>query len=303
MFSLRRLVWFVFPVTVLLLGAVIILGTKQYIVSGRYAAIISETERAIFHFSTVRESVTETLITKDGPGLITLIPDMEKLNSTFVRMQENPHVPNELKLNLIDKSDIAGIVIKMRAIGSGASGKGQKQDIQEGMRTIGTHLLKYDRVLATQARSRISSLQLIIIGSLGIVVSILSFALILLYRSSITPMLYLTEQLQKHDGPYEDIQQAGPNCLETVELVEAVQHRTQTTCHYGVFHGEKIDPDHYSLLAEIINESTNQLNGLINYTQLLADTEEQTYSRQQKELLGKILEIGTGIARSWQKLQ
>ncbi|MFT5697538.1 MAG: hypothetical protein ACI8ZB_000386 [Desulforhopalus sp.] len=303
MFSLRKLVWIVFPVTILLLGAVIVLGAWQYTVSGKYGAIINENERALFHFATIRESLTEALITENDLQLTSLLPDMEELHSSFTRMQENPYVPAELKLSLIDNIDIGGVVIRMREIDSQGDNEAQKKTIQKEMRSIGTHLLKYDRVLATLARSRTSSLQLIIIGSLGIVVSIMSLSLILLYRSSIIPMLFLTEQLQRHEGPYEDLQLPGPTSIEILELVEAVRNRTHQENDYGMFLGDKINPDHYSLLAEIINESTNQLNGLINYTQLLVDTENQIYSAQQHELLDKILKTGTEIARSWKKLQ
>jgi len=303
MFSLRRLVWFVFPVTILLLTAVIVLGAWQYTVSGKYAAIINENEKAIFHFATIRESLTEALISENDLKLTRLIPDMEELHSSFTRMQENPYVPAELKLSLIDNIDIAGVVIKMRELGTLGDNGGPKKHIHNEMRSIGTHLLKYDRVLVTQARSRINNLQLIIIGSLGIVVSIVSLSLILLYRSSIIPMLFLTEQLQSHDGPYQDLQLPGPTSLETLELVDAIRNRTQQAKDYGMFHGDKINPDHYSFLADIINESTNQLNGLINYTQLLVDTENQIYNSQQKELLNKILETGTEITKSWKKIQ
>lgn len=303
MFSLRKLFWFVFPVTILLLGSIVLLGARQYAVSGKYSTIINENEKAIFHFATVREAVTEALIIEDTLKLINLIPVMEEFHSIFVNMQENPYVPAELKLSLIDKIDITGVIIELRKIGSGQSDGIQKNMVQEEMRNIATHLLKYDRILAAHARSRTHSLQLIIIGSMGIVISMVSFSLILLYRNSIIPMLNLTEQLENDNGSHNTFQLTGHPSLEATELAKAIQRRVEKAIAPGLLHGEAFTSDHHPILAKTINESTNQLNGLINYTQLLADTEPQDYSSEQKNLLDKILETGVAISRSWQKLQ
>lgn len=304
MLSLRRLVQVVFPVTLLMLGAVIVLGARQYAVSRKYSAIINENEQALFRFATVRESVTEALITKDNQKLITLIPVIEKLHSTFTRMQESPHVPAELKLSLIDKTDLAKIVINLRKIDSGDdSAAPLRRQVQEEMRNIATHLLKYDRILVTHARSRIHGLQLIILGSMGIVITILSFSLILLYRNSIIPLLSLTEQFQQSHITPDDIQFTAGTSRELIELVDALQLRSSKAKDQGLFQTKELDHAHYALLGEVVNESVNHLNGIINYTQLLADTDETHYSREQKELLDKILETGAEIAQLWKKIQ
>lgn len=300
MFSLRKLFWLVFPTTVLLLGMVIILGARQYALSGKYTAIITENEKALFHFITIREALTEALITKDSPKLLTLIPDIEKLNATFSRMQETPYVPAELKLDLLNRIDLPGIVIQMRKLSSEAGGDSEKQNVQEEMRNIGTYLVQYDRILATQARSRIHDLQLIIIGSMGIIISILSFSLILLYRNSILPVLNITKQLQQDNSADTTIIPESNPSLETLELIEAIHSQIGAMQTLNSIRDEEDSAQHSNLIDQI-NGSTNHLNGLINYAQLLADTDEHLYSAQQKELLGKIIETSTEIERSWKQ--
>jgi len=301
MFSLRKLFWLVFPTTVLLLGMVIILGARQYVLSGKYTDIITRNENALFHFITVREAVTEALITTDYKKLDNLIPDMEQLNASFSGMQETPFVPAELKLTLLDKIDLPGIVIQMRKLAAGDGGETEKKNVQVEMRNIGTYLVQYDRILATQARSRINNLQLIIIGSMGIVISILSFSLILLYRNSILPVLNITKQLQDNSGEITNIHPEDNPSLETLELIEAIHTQIVAKQTLSSANDDQ-ESAQYSILVEHINGSTNQLNGLINYAQLLADTDEHLYSAQQKELLDKIIETSTEIERSWKQI-
>lgn len=298
MFSLRKLFWLVFPTTFCLLGLVIILGVRQYSLSGKYSDILSKNEKALFHFITVRESVTEALITKEYRNLANLIPDMELLNASFTGMQETPNIPAELKLNLLGQIDLPGIVIQIRRLAARDGGKTESKMIQEEMRNIGTYLIQNNRILATQARSRIQNLQLIIIGSMGIIITILSFSLILLYRNSILPVLGLTKQLQETDEEEFSAQTDTNASVETIELIEAIEDHLNTRQNLGI---DEERAAQYALFVEHINGSTNQLNGLINYAQLLADTDEHLYSHDQKELLKKIIETSEMIDTSWKQ--
>lgn len=298
MFSLRKLFWLVFPATFLLLGLVIILGARQYSLSGKYSDILSKNEKALFHFITIRESVTEALITKDYSTLNSLIPDMEQLNASFAGMQETAYIPAELKLNLLGQIDLPGIVIQMRRLASGDGGGAESKTVQEEMRNIGTYLVQYDRILVTQARSRIHNLQLIIIGSMGIIITILSFSLILLYRNSILPVLGITKQLQETSNDEFSLETDTNASAETRELAQAIEDHLNKKQAPGA---DEEQSAQYSLFVEHINGSTNQLNGLINYAQLLADTDEHLYSHDQKELLKKIIETSTTIEKSWKQ--
>ena len=301
MFSLRRQVWLIFLATVLLLGIVILLGVRQYLVADRYSSVITENERALFQFATVRESVTEALIIRDLQKLEQLIPDLEMMNSSLARLLESQLVPAQFKLGLMDKIDIAGIVIKIRGIVNGGAGESQSRSVQEEMRTIADHLLKYDRIIVGQARSKMLNLQMVLIGSMGLVISILSFSLILLYRNSIKPMLSLTAQLRDEDIEPKNISHRQGVSREVIELTEKIKSQIKRRSSAEEREKGTVSAQ-YDLLAETVNETTNQLNGIINYAQLLADSEDRELPDQQKELLDKIMEAGTDIARSWKNL-
>jgi hypothetical protein len=302
MYSLRKVVWLVFLVTAGLLAIIILQGVRQYMVAGQYSGVIDENERMLFQFSTIRESVTEALIDRDTQKLEQATPELEKFNSTLSRLQENPLVPAEFKLALVNKIDIAGMVIAIRRIVGTGSFEPESRIVQEDMRTIADHLLKYDRIIVSQARARMVNLQLVIIGSMGLFISIASFSLILLYRNSILPLLYLTKKLQQEEVELEDIRPVSGASREVVGLAEAIRSvgiRSQRVAQDQ----EATAQADYALLAETVNETTNQLNGIINYAQVLVDSGEDELSADQIELLTKIMETGGAIARSWKKIQ
>jgi nitrate/nitrite-specific signal transduction histidine kinase len=59
-----------------------------------------------------------------------------------------------------------------------------------------------------------------------------------------------------------------------------------------------------ALLAETVNETTNRLNGIMNYAQLLYDSSDQMQMKEeQKSMLRKIMDGGVDIAHEWQKIK
>jgi hypothetical protein len=136
---------------------------------------------------------------------------------------------------------------------------------------------------------------------MGIVISILSFSLILLYRNSILPVQNITRQLQQTGHADIEISLEAGSSLEILELARAIAERVENAQTLDIINGDDTIRTSYSTLVEHINGSTNQLNGLINYAQLLADTDEHLYSAQQRELLDKIIETTTDIEKAWKQ--
>jgi nitrate/nitrite-specific signal transduction histidine kinase len=59
-----------------------------------------------------------------------------------------------------------------------------------------------------------------------------------------------------------------------------------------------------ALLAETVNETTNRLNGIINYAQLLYDSSDQLQlTKEQLAMLQKIIDSGVHIAHEWQQIK
>lgn len=303
MYSLRKLVWMTFTAAAILLAVVIMFGIYQYVLAGRYNDIISQNERALFRFATIRESVTGALIERDPLKLEKAIPEIEELNSALARLEENPLVPPEFKFALADKVDMAGLAITIRRIVNGDTVDALSVNLLEDIRVIADHLVRYDRIIVGQARSRMLDFQMIIIGSMGIILSLASFSLILLYRNSVMPLLNISEQLQEADIGELELDPAVGASREVAQLLETIQANcARADLSANLVEGAQKEAK-LALIAETVNETTNQLNGIINYAQIIADNEDGDMTEGEKELLSKIISAGTTIARTWQKIQ
>jgi len=300
MYSLRKLVWAAYGVVGGLLALIILLGIRQYVLSDQYNRIIGQSEKAIFHFATIREVITESLIDERWQRLEGVVPEIEKLNSELVRLQESTLIPSEFKLALVDKIDLAGIIIVVRKLMHGEGDIGQSKALQEQMRAIADHLLQYDRIIVSQARGRILNFQMVIIGALGLIISLASFSLNKLYKNTVLPLLKVANQLRVEGRLAQDVDFGPDISREIADVIEGVTLLSNTG-NGRAWEGEKGEQEH-ALLAETVNETANRLNGVINYAQLLADDETSTMSPQERELLQKIIDGATSIAATWKKV-
>jgi hypothetical protein len=302
MYSLRKLVWLAFLVVSVLLAGIILLGGYQYRLAGRYNTVISQNEGALFHFMTIRETITDTLISGNWEQLERVIGDIEKLNSELSRLKENKLVSAELKLALVDKIDLTGLAILLRRVISDPEKETRSKELQERLRAISDYLIHYDRIIVSQARERIVNFQMVVIGALGLIISLASLSLILLYRNTVSPLLLLSRQVQSEAFLQDGIVLNQPVAREVADLAEAIGQLALRSSNEG----EKIEQNGTevkALLAETVNETTNRLNGIINYAQLLSDSADQLgMAEDQKEMLQKIIDSGVNIAREWQKI-
>jgi hypothetical protein len=302
MYSLKRLIWLAFLVVSVLLAGIVLLGGYQYRLAGKYNRIISQNERTLFHFMTIRETITDALIGGSWGRLDAIIGDIEKLNSELSRIKENELISAELKLALVDRIDLTGLAILLRQQDSGADRQERSRKLQEQLRSISDYLLHYDRIIVGQARERIVNFQMVVIGALGLIISLASLSLILLYRNTVSPLLRLSRQVLESDIAESGIDLGQPVAREVADLAAAIDQlarRSRDTGQTGT-NGSYAE----ALLAEAVNETTNRLNGMINYAQLLYDSADQaSLTREHKEMLQKIIDGGARIAGEWQKLK
>lgn len=304
MYSLKRLVWLAFLVVSILLGGIILLGGYQYRLAGGYSQVINQNESALFHFMTIRETITETLIAGNWKRLERVNSDIEKLNSELSRLKENKLVSAELKLALVNKIDLTGLAILLRQVINDPDRVKRSKQLQAQLRSISDFLLQYDRIIVGQARERIVSFQMVVIGALGLIISLASFSLILLYRNTVSPLLHLSRQLQSDTFDGNTITLGQPVAKEVVDLAQAIEQLALRACDRPELEQEQNGRDVEALLAETVNETTNRLNGIINYAQLLYDSSDQLQlTEEQMEMLQKIIDSGVGIASEWQKIK
>jgi len=301
MHSLKKTGYRAFVAVAILLIVVLLLGFRQYLLTGQYNTIIRQSEESIFQFSTIRERITESLITHDWDKAAAAAQDFKDLNATLVRLQESDLIPPEYKLDMAKQIDLSGLAITSRNITTTEDKVAHSLKLQNQMRTLAEYLLQFDRIIVSQMRAKVVHFQTIMIGSLGMIICIISVTLILLYQKALIPLFRLADQVSPEGGQSQEFKVSGSACAEIEKLTETLTELSQHQLPDSSKDESLVK--HTQQTAAIINEGTNLSNGIINYAQLLSDSfEENTEDTEEKIILGKIISAGERIAAILKKI-
>lgn len=297
--STKSIIYTSFIVVGISLSVLIGLGIRQVQLNREYSDISGLSEKTLFAFSTVREQVTEALISRNEQLLKGVIPEIEELNNTISRFFDSDIIPGQYKLALTERIDLAGLVIDIRKVGSESDDPDTGLKLQQDMRLIGDNLMKIDRVITGQIRNGVVGFQLSIIGVMGLLISSLCFILILLYRRTISPLFELARQIGGTQVEYDRVDCAAEAANEIAEITDSLKRMMAK--HRSAEADLSQPREDRETLERTINETANGLNGMINYSQLLLESEAQL-SEKQKLMLEEIINSGERIADQWQKL-
>ena len=300
--SVKSLLYLSFVIIGMSLLLVIVLGVRQYRLNDQYAEISSLSERTLFGFSTIRDQVTEMMISGSFEEIKTIIPDIEQLNTLVSKLYDYKMIPAQYKLAMADTIDLSGLVIGLRRLEVAESEKTAGLELQREMRRIGENLIKVDRIITGHIRNSVISFQLTVIGTMGILISCASLVLIVLYKRGVSPLLELSRKAAA--GAVEEVQhfqcppEAGRELQVLVESVNTMLASRQSPDQGG---DAPAEADH-DLLSQTVNETTNSLNAVINYAELLLESGTDELSAEQREMVDRIVASGERIGEQWQRI-
>jgi hypothetical protein len=280
-----------------LLIFVIILGVRQYQLTGRYTSIITQSEKMIFEFSTVREQITTALIGQKWNQVAIATADLKNINSSLSRIQENTLIPSEYRLDLAKNADIGGIAILAKELSLSNQQMKKSYQLQDKMRNLSEYLIRFDRIIVSQMRAKVIQFQTVMIGSLAIIICLISGSLTLFYKKTILPLFRLKHEIDHHTTSDDFELHTDPaSCTELHDFTTSVndllnRFRSSENLHANT-------PELDEKLGTLLNESTNLANGIINYAQLLKDTyREVEMGSEETKILQSIMENAERIGR------
>ena len=296
MSSIRKMGALAFMGVTVLLTFVIILGIRQYQLGARYNAVITQSEQIIFQFSTIREQITTSLIERDYGKIDLVAGQLNTLNSSLARLQENTFIPGEYRLNMAKQADLSGLAIFAKKIPTSDDSVNQGLILQNQMRSLSEYMLKFDRVIVSQMRAKVVRFQTMMIGALGAVICLISFSLIFLYRKTMLPLLHLTRQANETDLLKDGLNYDHAACSEITFFINSIN-----TVLIRSGEPQQIDEEWQQTneqFAKNINTSNNLSNGIINYAQLLADSyREVEIGAEETKILQNIIDAAEQIAQ------
>ena len=295
--SLRRLSAVTFLCTALLLGALVLTGLRQNILTSDYSTIVKESESTIFLSSTIQEQATEGLLSRDPSQLLGAAKEFEQLQSRYIAMLDSRLIPSQYKLSFLQALDLGQVVINLRNIAENPTNEDLILKIMSQLRQMNKQFLQFDRIVVNEMRDRVMQYQKRALVLMGMIIFLTCFSLIILYLKSVKPLIDLATHAEQAllDGIPLKLEKEGKNSVEVRALITAFNQLLQKP--------KEESPDDLTFkrreaeFSAIINEATNRLNGIINYSQLLADyCEAENVGGEQKQILCKIIQDGEKCA-------
>lgn len=286
MISVRKLILSVFCGIFALLIFVGILALMQYRMADEYNRVITQGGKILFQFNVVKEQISQSLLEKNWQELRNSTRGIEALNSDLDNLLHNNLIPKEYKIAIVNQVDLPGIVLLSGRLLSEPDKQQFSIKLYDQLRLMSDQLMRFDRVLYGEMKAQLIRFQNLAIGVLTVIVATISLLLFFLYQKGFAPMLELSKKLLHHKARIS-LQPAPGACKEIQELTNQINKVLLNGYKENSMDGSG------GFTPESMNIFSNQLNGIINYAQLLIDEKQQGVSGANNiTILEKIISSG-----------
>jgi len=283
--------------TALLLAALVLAGLRQNTLALDYRAIVQESESTIFLYTTIQDQAIQGLLSRDQTQLLGTAKELEQLQSRYVALLDNSLIPAQYKLSFLQELDFGRMVVNLRNLAEKSANDDLILQIVGQLRLMNKQFLQFDRIVVNEMRNRVMEYQKIALILMGMIISLACYSLIIIYLNAVKPIIILARQAEQallNNTPLS-VGKAGTKSTEVSTVVTAFNQLLQKRT--------KKEPDDLACkrreaeFSAIINEATNRLNGIINYSQLLADSSSMENAvDEQKQIIEKIIHSGEQCA-------
>ncbi len=181
----------------LILGFLLLLGSRQYRSHKEYENIIEHNEKIIFQFATIREHITESLLENRYQQLNNLTSEIESLNANISQVLQLAIIPDEYRISFAGQVDFGGIILLLRNLGSGDQTPAKIRQLNQEIRILGERLMLFDRVIADHVKRKLVGFQNFVIGLLAIILFIVIYILLFWHGQIAMPLLDLVKQAKE----------------------------------------------------------------------------------------------------------
>lgn len=203
---MRRSFFITLFLVAIVLGSLLLLAFNQYKLYGQHEEIIGQTEKFIFQYSIIREQIIEDIVAGNLDGLAELSAEVENLHTNIVRILDNSLIPAEYKISFLQQIDLPGLILLLRRAPAEKEQANILQIINRETRVIGERFILFERLVLGYAKQKLVDFQLVIIGSLALIVFLVVVFLITMYRLLIIPVINLAGQTEEVvAGTQEDV--------------------------------------------------------------------------------------------------
>jgi len=208
----------------LILGFLLLLGSRQYKSHKEYENIIEQNEKIIFQFATIREHITESLLENRYQQLNNITSEIENLNVSMSQVLQQPIIPDEYRISFAGQVDFAGITLLLRSIGSGDQTQAKIRQLNQEIRILGERLMLFDRVIVDHVKRKLVGFQNFVIGLLAIILFIVIYILLFWHGQIAMPLIDLVKQAKEISSGKRSTISVRKKSGEVAELAGSFQN-------------------------------------------------------------------------------
>ena len=285
---LNRIFFGITATVLVFLTLVLALGVRQYLLYHQCQQAVATGDHLLFKFTAIKDHLNESLILGQDINLQAFNGELQNLEKETEGLTGNILVPEGLKAALPSRLDLVGLEVRLRSIQDKRADKSKETaELARSLNGININLQQFRFHLTDYTQTILLGLHKIIVGALGLIVSLTCTLLFLLNRHLAAPILNLCRLTAPLAGEGEG---NGPEC----SLHTLIGRITGQLAGDAMREGEPGDlnlSDPATLQREAIryryavtgcigtdlaSELTNSINGVINYTQTLVDIDQES---------------------------
>jgi nitrogen-specific signal transduction histidine kinase len=179
------------------LGSLLFLAFNQFQLYGRHEEIISRTEKLIFQYSTIREQIIEDIVTGRLDQLAGISSAVEELHNNIIKILDNRLIPAEYKFSFMQQIDLPGLILLLRRTAAEKEDPNLIRLINAETRIIGERFTLLERLILGYAKQKLVDFQMVIIGTLALVVFLVTTLMVITYRFLILPVINISDQSEQ----------------------------------------------------------------------------------------------------------
>ena len=190
--DLRKVFQVMVALVIVLLVAITALGAKQYFLYQHCRQAVSLSDQLLFGFTSIKEHISETLLTGGSVNIQELSREIQGFDEQIKKIGDDILIPEEFKASFISHVDLVSLVVQLRAVqGSEKATPQQLGTLTASLRSVGGRLLQFHEVLSAYTQSLLLGLHRVMVGTLALVVFVVSFMLFFMHRNISDPILLL----------------------------------------------------------------------------------------------------------------
>ncbi|PIE58813.1 MAG: hypothetical protein CSA33_01295 [Desulfobulbus propionicus] len=278
-------------ILILLIGT-LSLGARQYIHYQRSSDTVAHSDSLNFQFNALQQYLASALLEGRQFDLERITKESRQLSRQSDKLLHNPFIPESLKPYLLSEQEMMQLLVQLQAIkDSGQWDSKQVAAVISRLHDMAADLQQFRLQVNEYSQNILSGIHKVIIGFLGLIVAINCALLFSLNQSIAAPLLSLASRVHRQTSDDRSTEEGDAALTmhrlltETTQLLDNSISLSAASAPLTASRRQYLAIARGTIFLHAEHALTNLTNGILNYTQQLADLQQNPDKEMQYAIL------------------